>query len=514
MISRLMRGFTISVCVLIACAALASAQDAGQVLGLSVRYNTLKNSKEMSSETRAKVERLGKLAQEARQARKLGEAAKHLYHAIALMNGAEWKPARALATALTFKPERAMLEPAQTVSVRVGQMFSLDEKPEGKLAASVALLKMRGDEPVAVLKSLDSFELDTPLSVEVTVPEVENGSYRLAVMITEAGVAAPIIKAATIRIDRGLAQRVEAAKTRAAKAEARLKRDRKEALAYEVASAQYRIGLFDLASAGSLAPDRIDFDKELKEAGEILSALEAKRDPFARRRGDFKKAYRSQVDNTLQPYRVFVPSSYDGSKPYPLIIALHGMGGDENSYFDFYKDDGKENAFKIEAERHGYIVACPKGREPASMYVGAAERDVMDVIAEIKRAYRIDLDRIYMTGHSMGGFGTWSIAMNHPEVFAALAPVAGGGNAAQMGKIAHIPQLVVHGDDDRTVSVENSRSMVEAAKKLNVEVKYIEIARGDHVTVASRTFKDVFEWFNAHKRNGVRARPATGSSGN
>jgi predicted peptidase len=252
----------------------------------------------------------------------------------------------------------------------------------------------------------------------------------------------------------------------------------------------------------------------LKEAGEILAELEAKRDPFARRRGDFKKAYRSQVDDTLQPYRVFVPSGYDGSKPYPLIIALHGMGGDENSYFDFYKEDGKESGFKIEAERHGYIVACPKGREPASMYVGAAERDVLDVIAEIKRAYRIDPDRVYMTGHSMGGFGTWSIAMNHPDVFAALAPVAGGGDATRMSKIAHIPQLVVHGDDDKTVSVQNSRSMVEAAKKLNAEIKYIEIAGGDHITVAPGTFKDVFDWFNAHKRNVGRAKAAAGATGN
>ena len=182
------------------------------------------------------------------------------------------------------------------------------------------------------------------------------------------------------------------------------------------------------------------------------------------------------MDQTLQPYRLFIPLSYDGSKPFPLIIALHGMGGDENSYFDEYGP----GAFKVEAEKRGYIVLCPKGRLPASMYLGSAEKDVLDVIAEGQRAYRIDVNRIYLTGHSMGGFGTWSVAMNHPQVFAALAPVAGGGDPMGMSKIAHIPQLVVHGDNDQIVSVERSRLMVEAAKKLNVELKYLEIPGGDH----------------------------------
>ena len=239
----------------------------------------------------------------------------------------------------------------------------------------------------------------------------------------------------------------------------------------------------------------------------MLDDLEAKRDPFAARRGDFKKAYRSKVDNTLQPYRVFVPASYDRSKAHPLIIALHGMGGDENSYFDSYKN----GAFKVEAEQRGYIVACPKGREPASMYVGTAEQDVLDVIAEVKRAYNIDADRVYVTGHSMGGFGSWSIAMNHPELFAAIAPVAGGGNPMGMKKIAHIPQLVVHGDNDKTVPVDRSRVMVAAAKNLGAEIKYIEIPGGNHIDIAAATFKDVFDWFDAHRRKSADAKAAAGA---
>jgi predicted peptidase len=218
-----------------------------------------------------------------------------------------------------------------------------------------------------------------------------------------------------------------------------------------------------------------------------------------------RRAYRSKVDNTLQPYRLYVPDSYDKNKPVPLLIALHGMGGDENSLFDRYKSE----VLQEQAAKHGYIVAAPKGREPASMYRGSAERDVLDVLADVRASYIIDPDRIYMTGHSMGGYGTWSIAMNHPDVFAGLAPVAGGGNAAGMEKIKHIPQIVFHGDNDKTVNVQQSRSMVEAAKKLSVNVKYVETPGGNHNDVFVPAVPQMFEFFNQHRR----AKPAAAASG-
>jgi predicted peptidase len=243
----------------------------------------------------------------------------------------------------------------------------------------------------------------------------------------------------------------------------------------------------------------------------MLDTLAAGKDPFDGRKGDFRKAYLSKVDSTYQPYRVFVPSSYDGAKTFPLVIALHGMGGDENSYFDSYSN----GLFKEEAERHGYIVACPKGRKPASMYIGDAERDVLDVMAEMMRAYRIDPDRVYLTGHSMGGFGTLSVAMNHPELFAAIAPVAGGVmSPLGLSKIARIPQLLVHGDADRTVPVERSRLIVEMGKKLGAEIKYIEVPGGDHGGVVAPHFKDVFDWFDAHKRKTSEAAAAAGAKSN
>lgn len=515
MIRRLLLRSALAIAILITCLAPAFAQDAAQVLRVSVGYGTMKNTPalmaKLTPEARAEVDRLEQMARAANSEGKFGDALKHLYHAMALMRGNEWTPARALGAAVTVKLDRQMLDPGETVSLRVGQLFSLDQKPDGKLAASITLVKMKGDEAVRELKTIDAIDSDLmahPLPAEVAIPDVATGNYRIMVQLKVAG-GDPVVKYATVHIERGLAADFATAKARAAKLEAALKAKHQDALAAAVPSAAYRISLFDLARAGEINFDRIDFRDALKEANSMLDALSAGTDPFAPRRGEFKKAYLSAVDNTLQPYQVFVPSSYDKSKHFPLIIALHGMGGDENSYLTVYG----QGAFKTEAEKHGYIVACPKGRKPASMYVGDAEKDVMDVLAEVRRAYNIDPDRIYLTGHSMGGFGTWSVAMDHPDVFAALAPISGGANTpASMSKIAHIPVLIVHGDNDPTVPVERSRVMVAMGKKLGTEIKYIEVPGGDHGNVVAPNFPAVFEWFDAHKRkSGISAGAAAGS---
>lgn len=510
MISSVTRRILFSLCVIFACAVMVAAQDAGQVLRVSVGFNTLKNSTEMTPEKRAEVDRLGKMAQAAAVEKKFGDALKHYYHGMALMRGQEWTPLRAMTAAMTLKLDRAVLEPNETAVIRLGQIFALDRKPEGKLTGTAALVKTAGGEPVSVLKTLDGLEPDfitTPAVIEIRAPEIEDGNYRLEVKL-KAAEGEPIVKTVVVHIERGLSAQAAAAKARIAKIKTELSAKRQEALLDSLASAEYRVSLIDMASASQINFERINFRDEIRQANAMLDDLQARRDPFAARRGDFKKAYRSKVDNTLQPYRIFVPASYDRSKAYPLIIALHGMGGDENSYFDSYKN----GAFKIEAEQRGYIVACPKGREPASMYVGAAEQDVLDVIAEVRRAYNIDADRIYATGHSMGGFGSWSIAINHPELFAAIAPVAGGGNPLAMKKIAHVPQLVVHGDNDKTVPVDRSRVMVAAAKGIGTEIKYIEVPGGNHIDVAAATFKDVFDWFDTHRRKSADAKAAAGGA--
>jgi predicted esterase len=516
MTCRLKHAFRLVAVVLAALllAVAACAQDAARALQMSVAFGTLKNTVAMNAETRAEVERLEKQARAAAADRNYAGAVKQMAQGMALMRGEPWTPLRALNAALVVKLDRAVVEPGQAIEVTLSQLFPLDETPRGKLGAKLSLMVMAppsedAKPQEAALKTVEALEppdwMAKPPAIRVNVPEVADGNYRLFVAIAAAGedavAEAPARRFAPVHVERGLAARVAALKSRLPKTGAKLKEESNSGLLAALPAAEYRIALYDLASAGEIDFTRISFSDELKEAAAALDALEAGRNPWTARRGDFRMAYRSKVDNTLQPYRLFVPASYDGGKPHPLILALHGMGGTENAYFDGYE----KGQFKTYAEQRGYLVACPKGRGPASMYAGDAATDVLDVLAEVRRDWNIDPDCIYLTGHSMGAYGTWSLAMANPEVFAALAPVAGGGNPAWVGKIAHIPQLVVHGDADKTVPVERSRAMVEAGKKAGAQIKYIEVPGGDHGSVAARTFQEVFDWFDAHRRKPAKA---------
>ena len=91
--------------------------------------------------------------------------------------------------------------------------------------------------------------------------------------------------------------------------------------------------------------------------------------------------------------------------------------------------------------------------------------------------------------------------MDYPDIFAALAPISGGGNAAGMVKIKGIPQFVVHGDDDRTVNVSQSRTMVEAGKKAGAEITYVEVPGGSHTGVAAPAFPKIIDFFLQHAKN-------------
>jgi hypothetical protein len=114
MISKVARRFFLSAAFVIACCAVTLAQDSGQVLRVSVGYGTMKNTPavmaKLTPEARAEVDRLGEMARAANGEGKYGDALKHLYHAMALMRGTAWTPARALGSALTVKLDRAMLE--------------------------------------------------------------------------------------------------------------------------------------------------------------------------------------------------------------------------------------------------------------------------------------------------------------------------------------------------------------------------------------------------------------------
>jgi predicted peptidase len=124
----------------------------------------------------------------------------------------------------------------------------------------------------------------------------------------------------------------------------------------------------------------------------------------------------------------------------------------------------------------------------------------MQVLERVRRQYKIDENRIYLMGHSMGGIGTWKIAPKYPDVWAAIAPISGTGAPDTLEKIRHVPEIIVHGDNDPTVNVSGSRTMVARLKELGVEHKYIEVPGGLHSDVVAPNIAAIIEFFDGHRK--------------
>ena len=237
-------------------------------------------------------------------------------------------------------------------------------------------------------------------------------------------------------------------------------------------------------------------------------------DPYDTARGAMVKAYRSEWDGTLQPYAIFVPRDYDSRFAIPLVVALHGAGSNHRHMLRrVFGLDNRPGESDEEASRNELpfpevpaIVVAPYGRGEVMGYDGLGEQDVLRVLADVRRAYKIDPDRISLTGLSMGGGGTWTIGLRHPELFAALAPVCGVTDVrkwiepgargdydeaalealsppAFAENAAHLRVFIFHGDADPVVPVADSRRMAARFKALGwlgKTVTYTEYPGVDH----------------------------------
>ena len=195
------------------------------------------------------------------------------------------------------------------------------------------------------------------------------------------------------------------------------------------------------------------------------------------------------------PYRIRRPEDLTTDEPVPLIIFLHGAGSRGN-------DNQKQLGWFPEwwvtqsrlGERHRAVIfapQCPTGGRWASVATDAeGERQidaslsptvpmqaVMKKIKELVADPTIDASRVYLTGLSMGGYGSWDLTSRHPEWFAAVVPICGGGDPSFASRIADsgVPIWTVHGDADRVVPVDLTRTMVGAIRKADGRVGYTEL---------------------------------------
>jgi predicted peptidase len=181
-------------------------------------------------------------------------------------------------------------------------------------------------------------------------------------------------------------------------------------------------------------------------------------------------------------YVLFVPHAYKGDKEYPLILFLHGAGerGDDGER-PVQQGIGNAIKFKGGESKFPFFVIFPQCRAKGTWKAdGADAQRALGILDEVAKTYKIDRKRIYLTGLSLGGYGTWSLAAAYPERWAAIAPVCGGGDPKMADKIKHIPCWCFHGDGDKAVPVQRSRDMIDALKKAGGEPRYSEFPYVGH----------------------------------
>lgn len=251
-----------------------------------------------------------------------------------------------------------------------------------------------------------------------------------------------------------------------------------------------------------------------------VQSLERGRDPDEGRRRGLIKGVRSPVDGSIQPYLLNLPADFDGRKKLPLVLQLHFHG---------WTDWFRPFQFQVASynELREALVATPHARGSAD-YMYVAEKDILATMDAIAEQYPVDLDRVYLTGYSMGGTGSWNLAVRYPERFAAIYPVCGNADYKAWEEawdwrglkdtplaplrtflrentcpvtfaenLMHVPVACYHGALDSIAPVGHSRSMVGRLKELSYGAQYTEPERLGHV---ANSLAERYGWLSRHRR--------------
>ncbi len=185
-------------------------------------------------------------------------------------------------------------------------------------------------------------------------------------------------------------------------------------------------------------------------------------------------AWFSAIDDSVQPYSIYLPLNYSPEKNYKLLFFLHGFGS----------NDFVAVRSLVEAKPDDFIVVSPYSR--GDMYYKLmAEQEVLDLLAHVLKRYPIDQNRLYLAGESMGGFGAWQIGQNFADKFAAIVPIMGGGNTLMSENLKNLPVFAIHGNSDDIVDVSFSRNIVRDLQNRGFLVRYDELANVGHHALGS-----------------------------
>jgi predicted esterase len=449
------------------------------------------------------------------------EAFRYAIRAIALVSGGEISEGLEVATAYDLVIDRKIVAPGQNLRVFLDPLFTLDRPLEQSYTVHLTL--HAGDQ---LLATLGPYTINSIEVIEATLPvdTLEPGRNYLWYELRDESDQRLVAGYRDFFVAPEVPDRIASLREKLAVIKAKELEDARSLAAAETieyfadvigrATEEYVTitwkklhpmmlylrtmrGLEDelqrVAQRGEdREPFRIEQDLALAEA--LAAALLADEDPFHGQSGDLHLAHRSPIDNTLQPYRAFIPQDYDSSKAYPLIIGLHGASGNENSFM-------RRPDFIDEARKRGYLLATPNGRGPFTGYRGDAGADVLEVLDRMLATHSIDPEQVFLTGHSMGGGGTWRVGFRAPERFRALAPIAGAPppNAVDLDAAPDMPVLYSAGVEDRTVPIENVRRLAKAAEQKLNKLSYVEYPEDGHAEVPDSAMLPIFEFFDDHR---------------
>jgi predicted esterase len=260
------------------------------------------------------------------------------------------------------------------------------------------------------------------------------------------------------------------------------------------------------------------------EARRCAEIEEKGADPWAGKSGYFERAYQSKIDESPQPYFVNVPSAaladQTKTQKFPLVIFLHGYvpSYDKHHWWDEMPD------FNALFEKHSAFLALPFGRSNTD-FQSCGEEDVLDVIAEMKHAYPIDEDRVYLYGYSMGGMAVYHIAGHHPDLFAGCIVLAGRADSPLQNhrpldqfhlfkqwlihadnpislceNFVNIPLRLYHGLNDFIISADEAKRMEKRFKELGCEAQ-LNLVNGDHLSLfETMVTEEPLTWLLQQKR--------------
>lgn len=236
----------------------------------------------------------------------------------------------------------------------------------------------------------------------------------------------------------------------------------------------------------------------------------------------YQKQWYIENGDTL-PYRILLPKNFDPSKKYPLILFLHGAGerGNDNEAQLvhggrlFSRDSVRDNypaiivfpqcpansfwsnvQFKIDSVSKKRIFQFQVNGEPT-----IAMKMVLHLLEKLEHEYKLDKQKIYVGGLSMGGMGTFELVRRKPEYFAAAFPICGGANPATAKKLRKVNWWIFHGAKDDVVPPELSQIMADKLKTVGADVKFTLYPNANHNSWDSAfAEKDLLPWLFSNKK--------------